>query len=115
VFTAEDPGITNIGDLNYSVRIAGTSLIEPQNINYRRTRSRSHLVQVRIASPEFVSGSIKKTVQVLVDLDVFTLADFETNDSQATKEWIEDAHAYEKEEFFRLFTAEMRQRLVEVE
>ena len=33
----------------------------------------------------------------------------------SAKDWVEDAHTFEKEEFFRLFTVDMRQRLVEEE
>ena len=115
VFTAEDHGVHDVRHLNYSVNLAGDDLEDPQNLNYRKVRSDVHSVQVRIASPEFVSGPIAKKVQVLVDLDVFTPDDFETNEAETAKAWVEDAHTYEKEEFFRLFTDEMKQRLVEAE
>ena len=59
-FTAEHHGVSNVGDLNYAVNVAGQRLQDPQNLNYRRTRSENHTVQVRIASPEFVSGTIGK-------------------------------------------------------
>ena len=115
VFTAEDHGVNDVRHLNYSVNLAGDDLQDPQNLNYRKVRSDVHSVQVRIASPEFVSGPIAKKVQVLVDLDVFTPDGFETNEAETAKAWVEDAHTYEKEEFFRLFTDEMKQRLVEAE
>ncbi len=115
VFTAEDHGVNDVRHLNYSVNLAGDDLQDAQNLNYRKVRSDIHSVQVRIASPEFVSGPIAKKVQVLVDLDVFTPDGFETNEAETAKAWVEDAHIYEKEEFFRLFTDEMKQRLVEAE
>ena len=115
VFTAEDHGVNDVSHLNYSVNLAGDDLQDPQNLNYRKVRSNNHSVQVRIASPEFVSGPIGKKVQVLLDLDVSTPDDFETNEAEIAKAWVEEAHTYEKEEFFRLFTDEMMQRLVEAE
>jgi len=115
LFTDDDHGITSVTNLDYSVHVAGEHLHAPQNLNYRLTRSDDHIVQVRIASPEFVSGTIGRNVHVLADLDVFTPPNFETTDAEATKKWIEDAHTYEKEEFFKLFTDNMRERLVEVE
>ena len=102
-------------DLYYSVNLAGDNLQDPQNLTYRKVRSDNHVVQVRIASPEFVTAPIGKKVQVLLDLDVFTPNGFETNDAGTAKTWIEDAHTYEKEEFFRLFTDEMKDRLVEAD
>ena len=52
VFTAEDHGINDVRDLNYSVNLAGDDLQDPQNLNYRKMRSDNHSVQVRIASPD---------------------------------------------------------------
>ena len=113
VFTAEDHGVDSVRQLNFSINLAGDALQDPQNLNYLVARSDSHSVQVRIASPEFVAGPLKKTVRVLLDLDVFTPSEFETSEAGTAKNWIEDAHTYEKEEFFRLFTDEMKRRLVE--
>lgn len=115
VFTTEEHGVNDARDLYYSVNLAGDNLQDPQNLTYRKVRSDNHVVQVRIASPEFVTAPIGKKVQVLLDLDVFTPNGFETNDAGTAKTWIEDAHTYEKEEFFRLFTDEMKDRLVEAD
>jgi uncharacterized protein (TIGR04255 family) len=115
LFTDDDHGITTVANLNYSVHVAGEPLHAPQNLNYRLVRSDDHVVQVRIATPEFVSGSIDKSVHVLADLDVFTPRNFGISSAEAAKKWIKDAHDYEKEEFFKLFTDKMRARLVEVE
>jgi uncharacterized protein (TIGR04255 family) len=107
VFTSEDHGINTVSDLKYSVKLGRdyeaadvVDLTEPQNFNYRLKRSDSHLVQVRIASPEFVSGSVGRKVQVLLDVDVFTPVEFTTDEIQIVKDWIETAHTFEKEEFF---------------
>ena len=111
IFSEEDHGVGSVGALNYSVKVAGQELTEPQNLNYQRQRSEGHIVQVRVASPEFVTGPRK--VQVLVDMDVFTPVGVETVDAAAARDWIEEAHTYEKEEFFLLFTEDMMLTLVE--
>ena len=106
-------GVSGVGELNYSVNVAGEPLSGPQNLNYNRSQSEDHIVQVRIASPEFVSGPDLTEVRAVVDLDVFTPGQFETHNADTAVRWIEEAHNFEKEEFFRLFTEEMRKRLVE--
>lgn len=110
-FTEEDHGVGSVRLLNYSVSVADQTLQEPQNLNYQRVRSDSHIVQVRIASPEFVTGPVR--IQVLVDVDVRTLAGLIMDDVDTAQAWVESAHTYEKEEFFNLFTDEMLKRLVE--
>jgi uncharacterized protein (TIGR04255 family) len=114
IFTAQRHGVRSVADLNYSVQLAGKDFHAPQNLNYRLVRSDDHIVQVRIASPEFVSGSTTQTIQALADLDVFTPQHFEITDVDAATKWVEDAHIYEKEEFFKLFTEEMTKALVEI-
>jgi uncharacterized protein (TIGR04255 family) len=120
VFTEEDHGVRSVSDLKYSAKLGRDyatpdviDLNEPQNFNYLLNRSQNHLVQVRIASPEFVSGSVSKKVQVLMDIDVFTPVKFVTDKLEVVKDWVEAAHGYEKEEFFRVFTNEMKKKLVE--
>lgn len=112
IFTEKDHGVKSVSALNYSVCVAGLELAEPQNLNYQRIRSDKHIVQVRVASPEYVSGS--RELRALVDLDVFTAAGVEILDADSAHEWIREAHIYEKEEFFMLFTEDMKNRLVEV-
>lgn len=112
-FTEATHGVKDVKQLNYSITVAGDDLVAPQNLNYRLPRSDQHNILVRIASPEFVSGPIKSKCHVLLDLDVYTPDGWETNDLENARDWIEDAHTYEKEEFFNLFTEKMKQRLVE--
>ena len=111
LFTEVDHGVSSVGSLNYSISVADQKLTEPQNLNYQRQRSDGHIVQIRVASPEFVSSP--KPLQVLVDLDVFTPSGTDTVDAGAARDWVEEAHNYEKEEFFLLFTEDMMNRLVE--
>ncbi len=115
IFTDKDHGVKNVKDLNYSVKVAGQDLQEPQNLNYRLARSEAHIALVRIASPEFVSEHTGRTIDVVVDVDVFTPEGWSTDDVGDARKWVEAAHTYEKEEFFKLFTEDMITKLVEVE
>ncbi len=115
IFTDTDHGVKNVKHLNYSVNVAGQDLQEPQNLNYKIARSDVHTALVRIASSEFVSGPAGRTIDVLVDVDVFTPEGWNTDDVEDARNWVEAAHTYEKEEFFKLFTDDMITKLVEVE
>jgi uncharacterized protein (TIGR04255 family) len=72
VFTKEDHGVSSVSDLKYSITVSGRALHEPQLLHYQIKRSDAHVVQVRIATPEFVTSSGGQKVDALVDLDVFT-------------------------------------------
>lgn len=112
LFTDEH-GVGGVHDLNYEVNVAGQRLTEPQNLNYNKGLSADHVVQVRIASPEFVSGPDVTRVRAMVDVDVFTPKQLGSSTSANVLSWIEEAHDFEKEEFFKLFTDKMKKRLVE--
>ena len=113
--TEEDHGVRTPQDLNFSVNVADETLCTPQNLNYRVEPSEAHSAIVRIASPDFVSSPLKQQIKVFVDVDVFTRSGTAIDSAAAVKDWIEAAHTVEKLEFFRLFTPEMLDRLVEVE
>ena len=105
--------MSGVQDLNYSIKLAGDTLRDPQNISYRRNRSDQHIVQIRIASPDYVTASTKRNIAALFDLDVFTPDDWEKDKKKSVKDWIVAAHDYEKEEFFKLFTDKMKNQLIE--
>ena len=111
LFTAKDHGVKDVLDLNYSVNLAGEILDIDQNLNYRLSLSENEEVQVRIATPKFVSGVGDEEFSVLADVDVYAVTNWSTNDLEQALTWLDDAHTYEKSEFFRLFTAEMYERL----
>jgi len=113
IFTREDHGVESVKDLNYQVTLDGKELTSPQNINYQILKHDNHNILVRVASPEFVSGTQKDICSALVDLDVFTPDDWRGGDRDDAEKWIEDAHTYEKYEFFKLFTPKMKSLLVE--
>lgn len=95
--------IAGVGDLKLQVQIDQTNVGAPLNVNFTEQRSSQHRVTTRVATPEFVEGSIEKDATLLVDLDVFTPDRFECADAAASLTWVEQAHDIEKESFFRLF------------
>lgn len=113
LLTAGDHHLSDITSLNYSIQVAGTKLQAPLNLNYQVARDSMHNVLVRIASPEFVTGHTKGPFVALIDIDIFTPGEFLTNDRKVATDWIDKAHLLEKEEFFKLFTSEMLEELVE--
>jgi uncharacterized protein (TIGR04255 family) len=113
LFTEAEHGIKSVNDLNQKAAVAGTTLDAPVNLNYRVKRKDDLEAVVKIASPEFVSGSVSKRFVALVDVDVFTLKEFSTSTADAVKGWLKEARQFQKDEFFKLFTEDMRKRLVE--
>lgn len=113
MFTEAEHGIKSVNDLDQKVTLAGTALAAPLNLNYRASRKQDLDAIVKIASPEFVSGTSSKPYVALVDVDVFTPIQFSTSSADAVKGWLKEARQFQKDEFFKLFTADMRKRLVE--
>ena len=113
LFTEAEHGIKSVNDLDQKVTLAGATLGAPLNLNYRAKRKEEFEAVVKIASPEFVAGAPSKPFVALVDVDVFTPKQFSTSSADAVKGWLKEARQFQKEEFFKLFTADMRKRLVE--
>jgi uncharacterized protein (TIGR04255 family) len=98
--------------LNFNVAVAGAPLDAPLNLNYLRIRGEQHRAIVRIASKEFVQNPAVN-LSALVDIDVFTPADFSSADVNQARDWVSKAHEFLKEEFFGLLTDELKQKLME--
>lgn len=112
--TRERHYIGSIADLDLRLKIADQDIIQGTNINFITSSGDNSSCTVRIATKEFVQGSIPQETSVFIDVDVFTKEGVTTSDQAAVKEWIEFAHGYEKTEFFQLFTQEIIDKLKEV-
>jgi uncharacterized protein (TIGR04255 family) len=86
--------------------IEAESVSNNVNINFTTELSADTQCTVRIATTEFVQGVLPQGTSVLIDVDVFTKESFKTQDAQKVKEWVTAAHTREKEQFFRLLTAD---------
>jgi len=115
VFTSATHGVNNVSDLNLKICVADEPLACPLNLNFKKAHGDSFAAMVKIATPEFVEGAVATPFSALVDVDVFTPSDYNCSDANAAKNWIGEARAHEKEEFFSLFTKAMQERLFEDE
>lgn len=95
--------IAGVGDLKLRVRIDERGIGAPLNVNFTERATDEHMVTTRVATPEFVQGTVEKDVTLFVDVDVFTAEGFEGTDVAKTMKWLAQAHEIEKESFFRLF------------
>ncbi|KCZ88614.1 TIGR04255 family protein [Hyphomonas jannaschiana] len=111
-FSQSEHGVGSIEDLNCLFSVGDDNLSAPLNVNYQKTFGPDHIIQVRLATPEYVSGPRKQPGGIVADIDVSTPNNWKCEDLEKVIEWIEIAHQSEKSEFFKLFTEEMKSRLV---
>lgn len=101
---ADVHGIVSIMDLDLEIRVASERVPGNVNLNFTSDVGSNAGCTVRIATPEFVQGSLPPNTSVYVDVDVFTKDGFETKEEKVVQDWITAAHKSEKEQFFRLLT-----------
>lgn len=106
-------GVQSISDLDLKLAIAGEDVSHNANINFTVDVANNASCIVRIATPEFVQGTLPPNTSVYIDVDVFTKEDFETNKQIDVITWVEAAHTREKEQFFRLLTEQIIKSLKE--
>lgn len=106
--------ISGADALNLNIQVAGKTLEGRLNLNYETSPDSAHTVMTRIASPFFVQGTLPPGVEVVVDIDVFTPPGYETMHIASVLEWVNSAHNYEKDAFFKLVPPEILNKLVEV-
>jgi uncharacterized protein (TIGR04255 family) len=104
--TSDVHQIRSIGDLDVSVVVGTETVTDDINLNRTLTASNDRRCTIRIATPEFVTGSLPPNTSVLADIDIFTPDSFETTDQDVVKRWVEAAHTTEKQEFFVLLKDE---------
>jgi uncharacterized protein (TIGR04255 family) len=96
--------IASISDLDLKLAIAAETITANVNINFTTDIDKNTACMVRIATPDFVEGSLPENSSVYVDVDVFTKPSFKTTNKAEVLHWIEAAHTREKEQFFRLLS-----------
>ena len=100
-----DPhGISSISELDLTVAVEHEPVVGNVNVNFTTDLADDTQCTIRVATTEFVQGTLPPDSRVLIDVDVFTKEAFKTNDAQKVKQWVESAHTMEKEQFFRLLT-----------
>jgi hypothetical protein len=83
------------------------------NLNYVEAVDREHLATTRIAHPEFVNGTLPERTVAVVDVEVTTPSQFSAPDLTRVMGWIETAHTYEKQAFFKLIPRDVLSKLRE--
>lgn len=106
-------GVRSISDLDLKLEVAGERVPGNANMNFTTDVADHTACTVRIATPEFIMGSLPANTSVYVDVDVFTKEGFRTKEQLIVKDWVEAAHTKEKQQFFRLLTKETIESLKE--
>lgn len=100
--TEDDHHIKNVADLKLKISVGrNNSFPHSLNLNFMQKES-DYSAVIRIASPEFITGTNIPSLAALVDVDISTSDSFNTLDSSIAKIWIEKAHLIEKNEYFNL-------------
>lgn len=110
-FTPALHGIGSVSDLDLSVEVGQSRLPGNLNLNFTTDVAESTQCTVRMATREFIQGQVPPDATLIVDIDVFTTADFRTESRDAVKRWLADAHTRKNEAFFGLLTPDTLKRL----
>lgn len=108
----KDHLIDSINDLNIDVNIADSKLSSSYNLNYVRKFSELHEATVRISTPEFVKG-LPEGSTTLIDIDVYSKNTINLQNEKEIVSWIDEAHTFEKKEFFGLIPDYIKKQLIE--
>lgn len=111
LFNEYDHGISSILDLDFSVLAGGQPMPTPINLTMQSEKSEEHVVQVKLASPEYVKLSSPREISGLLDIDVFTSEKWQANEEYDVPKWIEAAHDYEKKAYFSFVGQDILDRL----
>lgn len=104
--TSDTHGIRSAADLDIAIRFGEEAVSDRININVMMKGSDDTTCVVKVATRDFVTGSLTANTTVVADIDVFTPESFETTNRNDVMKWIEAAHTTEKREFFVLLTNE---------
>ena len=105
--------INSVHELELEVRAGGGKIAGSLNLNYVETADPEHLTTTRIAHPQFVTGKLPERTVAVVDVEVTTPPQFSAQDLARVMGWIEDAHTYEKQAFFKLIPQDVLSKIRE--
>jgi uncharacterized protein (TIGR04255 family) len=106
-------GIEGIEDLDLRVVVGSRPITRNLNLNFTTDVHEHTSCTLRIATNDFIVGSLPEGTSTVVDVDVFTKSASRIRTAAEAKDWIENAHTREKEQFFGLLTAETIRTLSE--
>lgn len=106
--------ISDMHDLNFEAIVKNEPLNCPVNLNFVIQNDETHATTTRIAHRHFVQGSLPELTTVIVDVEVNTPpSKFKVSKLDEVMSWIDDAHTYGKEAFFKLIPDEAIKKLEE--
>jgi uncharacterized protein (TIGR04255 family) len=110
-----DHRVGSISDLDLTIAVEDRAIDHNVNLNFTTALPHDAVCTVRIATTDFVQGSLPANTAVVVDVDVSTKEPLRGKSQQETKAWLDVAHDLEKEQFFRLLPVDTINFLAEPE
>jgi len=107
-----DHRISSINDLKMRVEVGDEVLTDNINLNYKKVFKDSHEVFVRLSTPSLLK-QVDVDLNVLVDLDLYSQDVSNLQELDGVNKWIDEAHTFEKKEFFSLFPEDVLTEIVE--
>lgn len=111
ILRLEQHHIKGLSDTNIVLKRGEESLTQSVNVNYTHGFGDTHMVTVKIATPDLVIGPVPAGFSLLCDIDVGTKPGRIMSGYDATMTWIEKAHDLEKAEFFAILPEEVTKKL----
>jgi uncharacterized protein (TIGR04255 family) len=105
--------IANIHTLNISLLVANKSPGEDIFLAYNRA-SQNLTAVIRIATKSFVSGNFPLESNSFIDVEVISETFHKPQSRNLVKDWLENAHNFEKECFFELLPEKVIEKLKEL-
>jgi uncharacterized protein (TIGR04255 family) len=106
-------GINDVSGMAMKIVVAGHTLTNQLNLNFKTNPNTDFETMSRIASADLAEGAIPENATVIVDIDVYTSASFAASSADVVKDWVNEAHDCEKRAFFNVLGAEATNRLRE--
>lgn len=105
--------VNSLHELELDVRAGGGKVSGSLNLNYVEMRGSEHVTTTRVAHPQFVHGTLPDRTVAVIDVEVTTPSQFAAASRDRVMTWVEDAHTYEKEAFFKLIPPQVLAQLRE--
>jgi uncharacterized protein (TIGR04255 family) len=112
--TAADHLIADIEDLQLKIQVDTQPIGKQYNINYKKLFNNKFETLVRVASLDFIAGSIPEKATCFIDIDVRTLENYSTDTFDEITQWLVEAHECEKIAFFELLGPDVIEKIKEI-
>ena len=109
--TPDAHGIRTVDDLDLALSVSQATVRGKFNLNVSLDAVEQSQTMVRIATPEFVQGTFPADTSFVVDVDIFTPAEYRADSSAVVKDWIAEARGKKNSAFLGLLPAATLARL----